>query len=126
MGKIDIDNIKEEKFSVVINDTGSGVAVVFTGDIDLADPSVILNPFFKSIHESALKDCFSEVIGDFTKLAFLNSSGIKAIAKWIMQLAAVPADKQYKIKIQYDKNIAWQATSLPTLKYLVPDVVIVD
>lgn len=126
MGKIGVDNIKEEKFSVVVNDTSAGVSVVFVGDIDLADPSVILNPFFKSIHDGSLSGGFTEVIGDFTKLAFLNSSGIKAIAKWIMQLAAVPADKQYKIKINYDKSVAWQATSLPTLKFLVPDVVIVD
>lgn len=125
MSKIGIDNIKEEKFSVVINDTSDGVSVIFAGDIDLADPSVILDPFFKSIHSEALSGKFCIVTGDFTKLAFLNSSGIKAIAKWIMQLASVPADQQYKIKIEYDKEIAWQATSLPTLKFLVPDVVLV-
>lgn len=125
MGKIGIDNIKEDKFSVVINDTSDGVSVVFNGDIDLADPSVILNPFFKSIHDGAVAGNFSTVVGDFTKLAFLNSSGIKAIAKWIMLLAAVPSDQQYKIKIEYDQSVAWQATSLPTLKFLVPDVVIV-
>ncbi|MGL1890527.1 MAG: hypothetical protein OCD02_02820 [Spirochaetaceae bacterium] len=125
MGKISIDNIKEAKFSVVVNDTSDGVSVVFNGDIDLADPSVILNPFFKGIHDGAVAGKFNTVVGDFTKLAFLNSSGIKAIAKWIMLLAAVPADQQYKIKIEYDKSVAWQATSLPTLKFLVPDVVIV-
>jgi hypothetical protein len=125
MAKLAVQNIKEDKFSININDTADGVSIVFTGDIDLADPSLILNPFFKSIHDGALGGGFTQVVGDFTKLAFLNSSGIKAIAKWIMQLAAVPADKQYKIKIQYDKNTAWQATSLPTLQYLVPNVVIV-
>lgn len=126
MGKLSVSNISEEKFSVVLNDTSDGVSVVFTGDIDMADPSIILNPFFQQVHDGSLANGFTQVVGDFTKLSFLNSSGIKAIAKWIMLLAAVPSDKQYKIKINYDKGVAWQATSLPTLKFLVPDVVLID
>ena len=126
MGKLSVANIKEAKFSVVINDNSDGVAVVFSGDIDLTDPSVILDPFFESIHQGAIASGFKAVVSDFSKLDFLNSSGIKAIAKWIMKLMSVTPDQQYKIKIVYDKNITWQATSLPTLKFLVPDVVEID
>lgn len=126
MSKLNIDAIKEEKFSVNVNDSADGVAVVFNSDIDMADPSVILDPFFESVHQGAVSQSLKAVTADFGKLDFLNSSGIKAIAKWIMKLASTSTDQKYKIKIVYNNAVTWQATSLPTLKYLVPDVVEID
>lgn len=126
MSKLNINTIKEDKFSIAVNDSADDVAIVFDGDIDIADPSSILDPFFESVHLGAISQNLKIVVADFSKLAFLNSSGIKAIAKWIMYLATVSADEKYKIKILYNKAVTWQATSLPTLKYLVPDTIEID
>ena len=109
-----------------VKDSTNGVSVIFTGDIDIADPSVILDPFFESIHSGSLSQGMNAVVADFSKLDFLNSSGIKAIAKWIMKQASTSQDQKYKIKIQYNNAVTWQATSLPTLKFLVPDIVEID
>ena len=126
MNKLNIDAINEDKFTVDVTDSGNGVSVAFAGDIDMIDPSIILDPFFESIHQGSISQAVKVVVADFSKLGFLNSSGIKAIAKWIMKLVSVSPDQKYKIKIQYDNAVTWQATSLPTLKFLVPDSVEID
>jgi hypothetical protein len=66
------------------------------------------------------------IVADFTGLTFLNSSGIKAVAKWIMKLAMLPPDQKYQIRIAHNKAITWQVTSLPTLTFLVPGAVKVE
>ena len=55
-----------------------------------------------------------------------EKQAIKAVAKWIMKLAMLPADKKYQIRIAHNKAITWQVTSLPTLTFLVPGAVKVE
>jgi len=111
---------------IEVKDTADGVGVHFNGDIDMEDPSTILDPLFEQVHEGAVNQGLKEVEVDFTQLNFLNSSGIKAVAKWIMKLAMVSADQKYTIKILHNKSITWQVTSLPTLTFLVPGAVKVE
>lgn len=124
--KLGIDPIEQEKIKITINDAGSGVEVHFIGDIDMEDPSVILDPLFEKVHTGVVNNKLGEVIANFKELNFLNSSGIKAVAKWIMKLAMLPADKKYNIRIQHNKAITWQVTSLPTLTFLVPGAVKIE
>lgn len=126
MNKLGIEPVTQGKASLSAEDCAGGVRVVVSGDIDMQDPSVILDPFFSKVHEGAVAAGFKTVEADLRKLTFLNSSGIKAIAKWIMKLAPLPAAGRYQIKILQDKSIAWQATSLLTLTFLVPGGVVVE
>jgi hypothetical protein len=123
MNRLGIDQIKQGKVTIDVGDTPSGVSVIVDGDIDMQDPSVMLDPLFDKIHKGAMSSGIKQVEFDLRKLTFLNSSGIKAIAKWIMNLAGAPADKKYVIKILQNKAISWQASSLPTLTFLVPGAV---
>ncbi|MBN2509397.1 MAG: hypothetical protein JXB03_03935 [Spirochaetales bacterium] len=117
---IHINPVEQEKIKISATSSPEGGTVFFSGDIDMADPSPLLDPLFEQVHSQALDGGASAVTLDFTQLAFLNSSGIKAIAKWIMRLAAVPDARKYKIKIIHNPEVTWQLTSLPTLTYLVP------
>ena len=123
MNSLGIDQIKQGKVAIDVSDIASGLAVTVVGDIDMQDPSVILDPLFDKIHKGVMASGLKVVDFDLRQLAFLNSSGIKAIAKWIMNLAAAPADKKYVIKILQNMSISWQTTSLPTLTFLVPGAV---
>ncbi len=123
MNSLGIDQIKRDKVTIDVSDIASGIAVTVVGEIDMQDPSEILDPLFAKIHAGAVASGFKQVNFDLRQLNFLNSSGIKAIAKWIMNLASAPADKKYVIKIQQNKSIAWQTTSLPTLTFLVTGAV---
>lgn len=120
MNKLSIEAIKQDKVTIDVQDTSDGIKMIVSGDIDMQDPSTLLDPLFEQVHNGALSSGLKTVELDVTHLTFLNSSGIKAIAKWIMRLAAVEPSKKYLIKIIQNKAIAWQATSLQTLTFLVP------
>ena len=124
--KIGIAPIAQDKIKINVEDTATGIAVRFVGDIDMEDPSIVLDPLFEKIHSSVVAQKIPDVQADFQNLNFLNSSGIKAVAKWIMKLAMLPADKKYAIKIIHNKAITWQVTSLPTLTFLVPGAVKIE
>ena len=126
MNKLNIDSFQQDKIKVDIEDTSNGIVAKFVGDIDMEDPSILLDPLFEKMHSGAAAQKLAEVVADFTAPNFLNSSGIKAVAKWIMKLAMLPADQRYAIKILHNKDITWQVTSLPTLTFLVPGAVKVE
>lgn len=123
MNSLNLEDIVLDKVKITINDTDSGLIINFNGEIDMEEPVVILDPLFDKIHNSAKEHGFKVIIVDFNDLNFLNSSGIKAFAKWVMKQSDLSEDKRYKIKINHNKDITWQVTSLPTLTYLVAGVV---
>jgi hypothetical protein len=126
MNSLGIEQIKQGKVSIDVSDIPSGLAITIVGDIDMQDPSVVLDPLFDKVHKGAMASGLKVVNFDLRQLAFLNSSGIKGIAKWIMNLASAPADKRYVIKILQNKSVPWQVTSLPTLTFLVPGAVQIE
>ncbi len=123
---LNIEPISQARISIEVVDTDAGIGVGFVGDIDMQDPGVILDPLFEKVHQGCLSKGIRQVKLDFTQLTFLNSSGIKSIAKWIMKLVDLPEDKKYTITIVHNRDITWQVTSLPTLTFLVPGVVKVE
>jgi len=126
MNKLGIEPVNEERIIIDVLDSPNGVTVKFSGDIDMEDPSIILDPLFEKVHNGVLENNYKEVMADFRELNFLNSSGIKAVAKWIMKLSEVDDIQKYIIKIVHNKDITWQVTSLPTLTFLVPGAVQVE
>jgi len=126
MNKLNIDPVQQDKVKIEIFDNAEGLTAKFVGDIDMEDPSIVLDPLFEKIHQGMVAKKVPFVVADFTGLTFLNSSGIKAIAKWIMKLAMLPPDQKYQIRIAHNKAITWQVTSLPTLTFLVPGAVKVE
>jgi hypothetical protein len=86
MNRLNIQPVEEDRIKIEILDNESGIVVKFIGDIDMEDPSLILDPLFSRIHDGAVTKGIKIVYADFTDLSFLNSSGIKAVAKWIMKL----------------------------------------
>ncbi len=126
MNRLNIGPVSQDKIHVEVLDNGEGLTVQLVGDIDMEDPSLVLDPLFEKIHQGMLAQKLPFIVADFNGLTFLNSSGIKAVAKWIMKLALLPPDQKYQIRISHNKAITWQVTSLPTLTYLVPGVVKVE
>lgn len=124
MNKLNLNDILHERVSIHVADSGAGVLVSFVGDIDMQDPSLLLGPFFEKFHKGALDAGLPTVEVDFRQLNFLNSSGIKALAKWAILLASVTPEKRYQIRVYHNKLSTWQNTSLPTLAFLVPGSIV--
>lgn len=124
MNKLNLASLTHERVSIQVGDLPEGVLVTITGDIDMQDPAKLLDPFFQELHRQAVQKGTKRVDLDVRQLNFLNSSGIRALAKWIMALLPLKVEQRYQIRMLHNKGLAWQAASLPTLTFLVPGAVV--
>lgn len=95
--------------------------VYIIGNIESRQPGDFMTHFFSELHNMLVDKAIGLIEVDITQLKFLNSSGIKELAKWIMNLNSLPDEKKYKIKFICDKNLVWQDTSIATLTFLNPE-----
>ncbi len=104
-----------------INLRVDGDTVFIAGEIDQLSPRDFLAGFFEIVHNMALGEGLAEVKVDVTELAFLNSSGIKEFLSWILRRNRIPPDKKYKINFLFDATVPWQPITLPRLRDLDAD-----
>jgi hypothetical protein len=123
MNKLGINDIVQEKMTIRVEDDTDGLLITIDGIIDMEDPGIILDPFFQSVHQSSIQNNIQKINVNLTGLNFLNSSGIKCLAKWVLGLSQVSEDKRYKIIIKQNPTITWQKTSLITLTYAAPGLI---
>ena len=123
MNKLGINDIVKEKMTIRVEDDTDGLLITIDGIIDMEDPGIILDPFFQSVHQSSIQNNIRKINVNLTGLSFLNSSGIKCLAKWVLSLSQVSEDKRYKIIIKQNPTITWQKTSLITLTFAAPGLI---
>lgn len=124
MSKFATLGLKNDKVQISVDEREGGMVIKFKGNIDDANPGAFLDPALEDIHQQVLAHKLGEVDADFTELAFLNSSGIKSLIKWIMRQTELPASQKYAIRFLYSSRITWQQTSLKALTYLAPKTVV--
>jgi hypothetical protein len=95
-----------------------GDTVSIAGEIDQLSPRDFMAGFFEIVHHMALGERLAEVKVDVTKLAFLNSSGIKEFLSWILRRNRIPPERKYRINFLFDPTVAWQPATLPRLRDL--------
>lgn len=98
--------------------------VFIAGEIDQLSPRDFLGGFFEIVHNMAIGESLGEVKVDLTRLAFLNSSGIKEFLSWILQRNRVPPEKKYRINFLFDPTVTWQPITLPRLRDLDPSGIV--
>lgn len=121
-----LQTIEHDRIKIQANQESDPWELVFAGNIDMEDPGALLDSFFETVHQELLSQNQTSIVLNFKKLDFMNSSGIKSLAKWIMKLYPLEEDQKYSISIQPNKEITWQRTSLPTLTFLVPGAVKIE
>ena len=126
MNQLNIADIENKLFSIIITDVDNGICVKMSGEIDLQDPKPLLNGLLEELHTGIIDKGLKELVYDFKELTYLNSTSIAVFAKWIVKLSTIEENKRFIIRIIMDKNITWQETSLPTLTYLVPGIVTIQ
>ena len=95
-----------------------GDTVFIAGEIDQLSPRDFMAGFLEIVHNMALGEGLGEVKVNVTELAFLNSSGIKEFLSWILRRNRIPPEKKYKINFLFDPAVAWQPITLPRLRDL--------
>jgi len=117
-----INPLKSEGLYVIPEVGQDGVMrVVMSGAVEMREPGDVLNAYWTSIDEQARERSLKRVELDVRDLNFMNSSGILTLVRWITKLKDGQA---YQLVLQYDRNVTWQRTSIPTLAKLAPAAVI--
>jgi len=100
--------------------------LTLTGDIDMRDTSLEFLPYLLKIHDSLIQNNMKKIKLNLLNLTFMNSNGIKSLINWIMKLTELPEEIQYKVFITANTDIAWQESTLPVLRKLFPDFIIIE
>lgn len=124
MNKIQVENLTYEHITFDISDTHNGVKVSLKGSIDMEYPQLTLDGYFSQIHEALIQYCIKNVYFDFRNLSYINSSGIRCIVKWIMNLIKMKdTEKKYIMTFIISKDYEWQSASLGFLSQLNPALI---
>jgi hypothetical protein len=101
---------------------GDTLQISMAGAVEMRDPGDVLNPYWTLIDEEALRRNVKIVELDVRDLNFMNSSGILTLVRWITRCKS--HENGYRLVLQYDRNVTWQRSSMPTLAKLAPNVVV--
>lgn len=112
-----------EGVTVVPRLDGNLLHISMSGAVEMRDPGVVFNPYWNALDDEVRRRSISRVQLDVRDLNFMNSSGILTLVRWLTR-AKSHAEKRYRIELQYDRNVTWQRTSIPTLAKLAPDLVV--
>lgn len=103
-----------------------GSSITMTGEINEKEPGKDLKDFFEELNLYFVDKKINEVSIDVRSLFFLNSSGIKEIIKWIMNLNEIYRKSRGKIKFYCSKDITWQKPSFVPISNISPGIIYVD
>ena len=103
-----------------------GSSIIMTGEINEKEPGKDLKDFFEELNLYFVDKKINEVSIDVRSLFFLNSSGIKEIIKWVMNLNEIYRKSHGKIKFYCSKDIIWQKPSFVPISNISPGIIYVN
>ncbi len=116
--------LSAEGLSITPQPSGDVLRVKMTGAVEMRDPGELLNPYWNGLDDAARAKSLKRVEVDLRDVSFMNSSGILTLVRWITKAKTHAPDKAYQLVLQYDRNVTWQRTSIPTLAKLAPQIVV--
>lgn len=116
--------LSAEGLSITPQVAGDVLRVKMTGAVEMRDPGELLNPYWTGLDEAARAKNLKRVEVDLRDVNFMNSSGILTLVRWITKAKTHAPDDAYTLVLQYDRNVTWQRTSIPTLAKLAPKIVV--
>jgi hypothetical protein len=113
-----------EGLSITPQPSGDTLRVKMNGAVEMRDPGELLTPYWNGLDDAARARNFKRVELDLRDVNFMNSSGILTLVRWITRAKTHAPDQAYMLVLQYDRNVTWQRTSIPTLAKLAPKIVV--
>jgi hypothetical protein len=120
---IDLQPAEAPGFGCVPSLVDGGLLITFDGTGDVAAVE-LLSSYLKRVHTEVSRLALPEVVCDFRKLSFMNSSCFKAFVLWIDTVKN--ATPSYRIRFVTSPDLHWQKRSLEALRRLASDVVTVE
>ena len=112
-----------EGLSIVPRLDNGVLRITVAGAVEMREPGDVLTPYWNQVDQEVRRRKVKRVEVDLRDLNFMNSSGILTLVRWITLVKGHTADS-YQLVLQYDRNVTWQRTSIPTLAKLAPNVVV--
>ena len=116
--------LSAEGLTITPQTAGDVLHVKMIGAVEMRDPGELLNPYWNGLDDAARAGKLKRVEVDLRDVNFMNSSGILTLVRWITRAKTHPPDSAYTLVLQYDRNVTWQRTSIPTLAKLAPKIVV--
>jgi len=116
--------LSADGLSITPQMSGDVLRVKMTGAVEMRDPGELLNPYWTGLDDAVRAKSLKRVEVDLRDVNFMNSSGILTLVRWITKAKTHAPDQAYKLVLQYDRNVTWQRTSIPTLAKLAPQIVV--
>lgn len=108
-----------------VDDRERVLLATVSGNADLSS-RVALDRFLASLHEQTRQRSLGKVVVDVRELAFLNSSCLKSLVSWIIQIKDLPPDQRYQITFLSCEQLNWQKRSLFAILSLAPELVTIE
>ena len=116
--------LSAEGLTITPQTAGDVLRVKMIGAVEMRDPGELLNAYWNGLDDAARAHKLKRVEVDLRDVNFMNSSGILTLVRWITRAKTHPTDRAYTLVLQYDRNVTWQRTSIPTLAKLAPKIVV--
>lgn len=116
--------LSAEGLTITPQAAGDVLRVKMIGAVEMRDPGELLNAYWNGLDDAARAHKLKRVEVDLRDVNFMNSSGILTLVRWITRAKTHPPDSAYTLVLQYDRNVTWQRTSIPTLAKLAPKIVV--
>lgn len=126
MNTFNIDPAQFENAHASFETDNNEPTLVLSGDIDMRDTSLEFLPYLLKTHDMLIQNGIKKIKLDLLNLTFMNSNGIKSLINWIMKLTELPEESRYKVIITANNEIAWQESTLPVLRKLFPDLIMIE
>ncbi|MBN2440171.1 MAG: hypothetical protein JXJ04_02460 [Spirochaetales bacterium] len=124
MSKINVENLVYDDITLIISDITEGIKLSFQGSIDMEYPQQKLDGYFMKIHEELISNKIKNINCDFNQLSYINSSGIRCLVKWIVNLINIKdSEQKYIMDFYINKEYEWQVASLGFLSGLCPELI---
>jgi hypothetical protein len=104
---------------------GRAITLRLAGNADLGVQDQ-LETLLPRLHSEALRVAAPEVVIDFTRLEFMNSSCFRNFVTWLSDVKDLPPERQYRIRLVANDTILWQRRSLHALRCFADELVTIE
>jgi anti-anti-sigma factor len=116
-----LDAVTIEGFGIVPRVVDGSLIVKLSGNCD-AQAIYLLEAFLVTLHRRAVADAIQHVTLDCEDLYFMSSTALKTLVTWLQKIHTLHPLQRYRVDLQTNRSLSWQARSFGAIRRSVPDV----
>lgn len=111
-----------ERLRTALAPKGDTLAIELVGTADL-DARQAFFTWIREVHDEALSVGCHVVEVNLHQLEFMSSMCVNVLVGWLVSIMELPLDKQYRVRLLWDKRQLWQRRSVHALRRFAPGIV---